>query len=386
MDYRLRPSGAARWAICAASVQMQEQFPETEESDSAREGTACHYVAEQVLRSYVSGNLQLCSDFIDVIAPNGVVIDEAMVEGADLYVMDVLHVCQESGLLQKLQIEQTMQIPRIHASENGGTPDTWVFNPSNLTLDLWDLKYGHGIVEAFECWQEIDYVVGVLDLLQLDDRYITVNMHIVQPRGYHPKGSIRTWTVKGSDLRPYGNTLHHQGALALQPNPPAQTGKQCKNCTALHCCQHAHHAALNAIDVGGSMSVELIPADQLKLHREILKRSSEAIDFRLTSINSQIEALIKQGKSVAGLALDNPLGNLKWKRSDKEIIALGKIMSTKEKPVNLSKPGVITPTQAKKLIDGSVISVYADRPKGKTKIVDSLDTKAASVFSQQKRH
>lgn len=378
MAYRLRPSSAERWAICAASVQMQERFPETEESDSAREGTACHYVAEQVLRSYVSGSMKLCSDFIDQTAPNGVVIDEAMAEGADLYVMDVLRVCQESGLLQSLQIEQTMQIPRIHASENGGTPDAWVFNPSNLTLDLWDLKYGHGIVEAFENWQEINYVVGVLDLLQLDDRHITVNIHIVQPRGYHPKGSIRTWTVKGSDLRPYANTLHHQGALALQTNPPVQTGKHCKHCAALHACKQGHHASLNAIDVGGSMSVELIPADQLKLHREILKRSSEAIDFRLTSINSQIKALIKQGKPVAGLALDNPPGRLKWKRSDKEIIALGKLLGS-----NLSKPGVITPTQAKKLIDESVINVYADHPKGKTKIVESTDTKAASVFSKQ---
>jgi len=254
-----------------------------------------------------------------------------------------------------------------------------LFNNLTYTLDLWDLKYGYGIVEPFENWQEIKYVIGVIDKLGLDDQRLIVNMHIIQPRAFHPKGSIRTWTVKGSDLRPYANILHHQGALALQPNPPVQTGKQCKHCTALHACEQGHHASLNAIEIGGSMSVEEIPADQLKLHREILKRSYEAIDFRLTSINSQIEALIKKGSPVAGLALDNPPGNLKWNRSDAEIIALGGVMGC-----DLSKVKVITPTQAKKLIDESVIKVYADRPNGKTKIVNSTDTKAASVFSQNR--
>jgi len=381
---RLKAHDAARWAWCAASVVMQEMYPQTEKSESSLEGTATHHVSEQVLKNYPK---VLCHDFVDQIAPNGVVIDTAMCDAAEQYVMDVLKVCQADGLLQQIQIEQLVQIPRIHATENAAIPDCWVFNAQARVLDIWEFKYGHGVVEAFENWQMIDGVIGIIDQIGHDDLHIQVNIRIVQPRAYHPDGTIRVWTVMASELRAYANQLHHQGALALAPNPPAKSGKHCKHCSAYFACQTANHAAMNAIDVGTAMSVEIIPADQLALHRNILKRAKAAIDERLNAVDAQIIAMFGQGQLVDGLALDNPIGALHWTKPEPEIKILGQMYGAK-----LVKEKLITPTQAlalrspdkKKLIDEDVINVYATRSKGKTKIVDSTTTRASSVFGKKR--
>lgn len=384
---RLMPYDAGRWVYCAASVVMQEMHPRTERSETSIEGIAVHHVGEQVLLNFRDGSITLCHDFVGETAPNGVVLDDAMCDAADQYVMDVLSVCQEGGLLQQIKVEQLVQIPRVHATENEGVPDCWVFNAQTRVLDIWELKYGFGIVEAFENWQMIDDAIGIIDLLGHDDMHITVNIRVVQPRAYHPDGTIRVWTVKATDLRAYGNMLHHQGALALSENPPAQSGKHCKNCSAYFTCQTADHAAMNAIDVGTAMQVEVIPAGQLKLHREVLKRATDAIKYRLNAVESQIIAMIGNDQPVDGLALDNPPGSLHWTRPDAEIKALGTLFNaelTKEKPITPTQALALRSPDKKKLIDESVIKAYATRSKGKTKIVDSENSKASRVFGNKR--
>jgi len=360
---------------------MQEQFPEPNKTnEAAEEGTAAHWVGEQVLISYTTGdNVLLCSDFIDKQAPNDVMITEEMTEGADMYVMDVLNVCQKGGVLSKLQIEQHVKITEIHPTESEGTPDAWVFDKETNTLHLWDLKYGFVIVEPFENYQLIQYAIGILNQLPpISD--ITVNLTIVQPRPYHADGSVRTHSIKASDLLGlYLDTLRDSAKLALSANPPTKSGSHCKYCSAFHACKTANRSAMNAIDVSNSMQIEVIPPDQLKSQREILVRAQESINGRLNAIDAQIIASIKNNVVIDGLALDNPPGRLAWTKSVDQVISLGQLMD-----VDLSKPGVITPTQAKKLIDESVISMYSKRPPGKTKIVDSTKSKAARVFGNKK--
>lgn len=378
---RLRPSGSHRWVKCPGSIQMQEQFPQLNETNEAAEqGTAAHWVGEQVLTSYTTGgNVLLCSDFIDIHAPNGVMITEEMAEGADVYIMNILNVCQKSGVLSKLQVEQHVKIEPIHPTESGGTPDAWVFCQETNTLHLWDLKFGFVIVEPFENWQLMQYAIGVLYKLPPISG-ITVNLTIVQPRPYHTDGSIRTWSIKASELLGlYLDTLRDSAQLALSPNPPTKSGSHCKYCSAFHACKTANRSAMNAIDVSNSMQVEVIPNDQLKSHRETLIRAQESITGRLNAIDAQIVASIKNNVVIEGLAIDNPPGRLAWDKPIDDIIAFGQLMN-----VDLSKPGVITPTQAKKLIDESVINMYSKRPPGKTKIVDSTKSKASRVFGNKK--
>lgn len=135
---------------------------------------------------------------------------------------------------------------------------------------------------------------------------------------------------------------------------------------------------MNAIEMVETMTVETIPATHLATHRDALMRAKEAIEHRLTGIEAQIMATIKNGTQVDGLSLDNPPGRLKWNKPEQEILALADLMG-----VDIGKRSIITPTQAAKLIDESVINAYSDRPMGKTKIVNSKTTKAALVFGKQ---
>ena len=47
----LSASGASRWMACTPSARLEEQFPDTT-SESAREGTLAHELAELKLRNY----------------------------------------------------------------------------------------------------------------------------------------------------------------------------------------------------------------------------------------------------------------------------------------------------------------------------------------------
>lgn len=354
---------------------MQEQFPESpdSENEAAREGTAAHYVLECMLTDLAPMEAGSITD-------DGVVVTDEMVEAAEVVVNDVISVAGDN--IGAVQAEKHIQIQRVHPSECAGTSDVVVYyNKGAGTLTVWDLKYGYGVVEPFENWQLICYAIGNLDQLTggngIMDQHIRVNMRIIQPRIYHPEGIVREWSVMGSDLRGYANILNERGAEALSPNPPCISGPQCKHCTARADCQSAGRASMNAIDVTNLMAIETIPPQYLATHRSTLLRAKEAIEHRLTGIDAQIMATIQNGTQVDGLALDNPPGRLKWNKPENEILALADLMG-----VDIGKRSLITPTQAIKLIDESVIKAYSDRPTGKAKIVDSKTTKAAMVFGK----
>ena len=203
------------------------QYPD-EETEQSREGTAAHWVGEQVLRSYQTEFVDWCANYIGQAAPNGVIINEEMAEGADLYVKDVLKVCQEGGYLQAMRIEQRVVIPRVHEELNWGTPDCVIFAVDKGKLIIWDFKYGRVAVENRKNWQLIEYAIGALDEITggngLDDQHLQVEMRIVQPRAFHVDGSCRGWTVTGSDLRSYANRLKASADLSMDLNPPTKAG------------------------------------------------------------------------------------------------------------------------------------------------------------------
>jgi len=368
---RLRPSSAERWVPCPGSVVLQEAFPEPtdSENDAAREGTAAHFALESLLtnKPIVPG----------VIAPNGVVITAEMIEGAEQCVLDVISVAGTDPVF----VEQRVTVPRIHDTECAGTPDV-VHVSSGGRITVWDLKFGFGIVEAFENWQLICYALGKLDEITggdgLKDQHMTIEMRIVQPRIYHPDGIVRKWTIEASHLRAHANIMKTSADNALGPNPTTKSGSHCKHCTARANCQTAHHASMNAIDTVSRMTAESIPDEFLATHRATLERAKEAIEHRLTGVDALIISTIQQGSAVEGLALANPLGNLKWNEPDEVILTMAELMGQ-----DLSKKALITPTQAMRKVGESIVKNLATRSPGKTKIVKSEDTVAALVFGKK---
>ena len=121
----LRPSNAGRWVNCAASPRLEELYPDTE-NEYAKEGTAAHWVAAQVL----SGEHTL-DELTDRAAPNGVIVTGEMVEHVQTYI----DVVPQPVIVERL-------LPSGILGVEDGTPDA-------LRVDgrhghIWDFKYGLG--------------------------------------------------------------------------------------------------------------------------------------------------------------------------------------------------------------------------------------------------
>lgn len=350
---RLAPSSAYRWVFCEGSVALEAAYPETEETESAAEGTAAHHAGAEILLGREPGT----------IAPNGAVLTDEMLDGAQMWVDDVRSIGAPAN---ELQVEQRVYMPRIH-EQAYGTPDTWLFVPSTGTVYVWDFKFGHGVVEHFENWQLIAYVCGILDLLGIDgrnDEHIWCDLRVVQPRAYHREGRVRSWRVRASDLRGYFNRLNLAAHAAMRPGAPTRTGSYCLHCNAAAHCETLRKAVTHAADWLGGSAAEELPPQAAGAEMELLEHLATLVKARRTAREADLSARLRRGEGVPGWCLENTTGAKAWKPEDKyKVLGLGSLLG-----LDLAKaPAPITPTQALALakksgVDASVISDYFYNP------------------------
>lgn len=359
---RIAPSSAGLWVYCPGSVQMQERYPESEDSQASKEGDASHWAAEQIL---LEGAV-----VIGQAAPNGVILNDDMINNAGVFTGDILSTMPPSTLC----VESRVEAPSVHA-ESWGSPDCWAYNDKTRTLYIWDYKYGYGLVEAFENWQAINYLAGIIDRLAVPDYRIKVRMTIIQPRAPHPDGSIRRWVFNAEELRPYVNQLHSAAHEALGDDPSIKSGAHCRHCTARHACSAAHRAAMLAVDVTDRAEPHELSDAAIGTQITVLRRAFKAIEYRLTALETQAESKIRAGKVIPGWCLDRgAAGRLAWTKPDGEVLALGGLLG-----IELAKP--MTPTQARGAgLPADIIDAYATRSVGSLKLTKASTTLAAKIF------
>lgn len=376
------PSGGAQLIHCAGSVLMQAQFPDEGDSVASAEGTAMHWWGAEYIDE--SGSRPP----VGAVAPNGVVITQAMADAAGVWIDTVDDICAESGTAAVLNVERRVDIPTVHEL-CFGTPDTDIWVNWSKTLHVIDFKGGFELHEPFEHVQCIEYAEGrILELIRdhvptadlpvLQDFNITVVITIVQPRAHHPMGTVRSWTCRGSDLRSFINRLHYQAEASLQPDPKCTTGPGCTHCRGRHAClalQAKGYAAAEYVNTVTALELEG-PALALEIHT--LENAAAAIKSRLSGLSEQARGAIKTGKAVPGYGLEHGRGSLDWIKPAEEVVAMGDACE-----VDLRKPvAAITPIQARKLLDESVISAYSARTPGKTKLVRIDSSLAKQVFGK----
>ena len=367
----LPPSSAHQWVPCPGSIKMSEGIIE-EESEESRQGTAAHWVAEQMLQGVVIE--------VDTPAPNGILVDEEMIEGGSIY--------RES--LPKLYapyIEQRVAIKYVH-SDNWGTPDLWDYNPVDQVLTVADYKYGHGSVLAYENWQLIDYAIGILEGVTggngLGQSPIVVNFIICQPRCYDGNGAIRTWSVKAEELRAYANQLIASANEALSFNPQCHVGNHCKNCLGRFRCQSLLTTTSYLADYSMSASHGLLTDEALGYELHVLSQAVDIMKFRKNALEAEAEARIKSNSPIPGYSLQQGYGRDSWTQPVEDVIALGDVMG-----VDFRAPPVVkTPTQCKAMlkklaIDGAVINSYHGKQPTSMKIVEDDGSKAKLIFSKE---
>lgn len=370
----LAPSSAHRWRYCPGSVMMEIMAPITDdETEQARTGTAAHWVAAELLMGR--------GQQLPKVAPNGVEIDDEMLEAAAIYVDHVLSIIPAGHPAEFIRIEQPVAIKRVH-EQNSGTPDLSVLIPDALALHIWDFKYGHLNVEAERNWQIADYATGLLDFYtpappppgvswQPSDRRYTINevhFHVVQPRAFgHP--DVKTWVAPASLVRDQlASELRAAALNALSPNATLCPGADhCRDCRARPTCKALQYVVLGLTEM--LFKAIPIPLDPEVMGRELsyLKEGFKLYKALIDGLEQQVESMVRRGQRVPGWALEGTTGRLKWTIPDADVIALASAMG-----YNVAKePTAITPTQAKRLLPDAVIDACSTRPPGGLKLVKS---------------
>lgn len=361
---------------------MSQSFPETEDSESARIGTAAHEVASKYLESYARGAMH--NPKVGDICSNGVVIDDEMLECCELYADDVRAVMIQAGAFAApfLGIEQRLEMPSING-HMFGTSDCFVFDAKNHALYVWDYKHGHDPVEAFENEQLISYAIGAIEYLKkhtpmLAESVATLRivLRIVQPRSFHRDGPIREWDTSTRGIALIVERLAVTAEQNMSGTAPTTSGSHCKYCQARHGCESALNSGAQLYEVAS----QPLPLDMSKRALAVQLAIVMAARQRLKSIEDglmqQVESMIRRGQVVPGFMAQAKLGRESWSTPLDEVFALGDMMG-----IDLRKPTAVTPKQAVKLgIDSAVISAYTAKTISGIEVVQESDKKLRLIF------
>jgi len=369
----LRPSAGERWGpgACPASPTMEALFPEADSVES-REGTAAHHYGASMLQ----GEIVTVGD----LAPNGVPIDQDMIDGGNMLVNEVNRILALCSPSVNIYVEQHLTMHGLIHPKNEGTPDVQIVDYIRHAIYNIDYKYGHRYVEVFRNWQFVDYTAGAVEAICLDKQEFIgwhVENIVVQPR-FYAANPVRRHVYLGWQMWALFEELAHAAELAMSPNPPTKTGPYCRDCNACFACPAKAALDGELMEYSGQCTPHDITPDAAGRELRELTFAIERLTARHTALSAYVEAQVRAGVNVPWWAMDHSEGSEEWAQSVDEVIALGDAFGKDfRKPV-----AVITPTQAKKLgVDGGVISAYSRRKagKGKLKLVDS--STPAKAFS-----
>lgn len=372
---------ANQWMNCNGSVNMQTQFPPLpgETSESRREGIAIHELVQRELEfmKYNGDDYPYYhrESRISTTSTNGVLITTDMVDAAGGAVDDVLKVIKLGGC--RLEVEETVDCSHIHPDLKRIKPDHYVYNSGTLTLDVWDDKFGYRIVEAFENYQLILGVFGILPHVNYD---VTVRMHIFQPFASHSEGISRVWECTLFELRDkYMDLLIENAKRAADGTGLCTPGASCTYCSGRRGCESLQRSIYSALDYHDCAVPAELKGANLACEYNLLTHHIALLTSRLTGIEEQVLYDVSQGEVVPGLGVKQGKGRKRWLKGfdTTEIAVMGDCMG-----VDLRKPLELeTPTESIKLgVDESVINAYSETPNGKMKIVKHDDYKIRKLF------
>jgi len=354
---------------------MRARFPQEHGSSEADEGTAAHWVAwELVMGHDVALHAQ---------APNGLLVTEEMLEGAEL-VADTL--ITRRTVQKDLVIEMTILIASIHA-DMWGTPDLWYFDFQHCRLEIFDYKFGHRFVDEFWNKQGLCYLSGIVDVIcqkygwtygQLEP-VMTVAFTVIQPRCFYRGSSVRTHEFKLSECRPRFNHLANMAEAATIHTPTATVNEHCGDCPGRHACDTLQLSAYTAAEYSSRRGIVELTPSAAALELKILSAALDRLTARVEGLKEVTIANLTAGKHVPYYRAEPGMGRSTWNIPAPQVIAIGSLSG-----INLQKPAeVVTPTQAKKLgVDERIVAQFSFTPKTATRLIPETQTDAARIFGR----
>lgn len=389
----LGASSASRWMACPGSVALSAGCPNTS-SFAADEGTAAHFLGAHCLQSITQRDAwEDAGAFIAVPdegepffvgdmtyePKEGTVrifeVDEEMVLHVQFYLDYVrTRVAEVQG---ELIVEQGFDMSELHP-DFYGTGDAVIV--SDTLIEVVDFKYGVGIsVSAVNNPQIRYYLAGVLDEVTSNDGQV-LRTTIVQPRGFHHLGPIRSEDLTFDELLAW---LHEELIPAAErteePDAPLVIGEHCRFCpagAALKCPKLNNLPEEIMADVPEDAKV--LESWEISEHLE----KCNAVRILEKNLNAVAYARAMGGETVPGLKLIRKRSDRTWKQG-----AVEKLEAEYGEKAYSRK--LLTPPAVEKLPGGkSMVTQLAHKPDaGLTLVLESKEgaavkpPTAAEVFA-----
>jgi hypothetical protein len=375
------PSSAEQWGHCSGQPQAAAENPKPETPQS-REGTAAHWVGSETLES---GGRD-CGVYLGTKAPNGIIIDDKMVDGAQVYVDDVLSVCDMYDARSLLLIEKRVDMPAIdRQGGNWGTFDASLYLPGLNLLFLWDYKHGFSEVSARGNFQLADYAEGLVECYRIIEPTM-LDARVVQPFAFSPGGPVSQWFTPLVDLEPIWDRLASQ-IVESRTNPTLTTGYHCRYCPALGKCSASRGAQYNFIElVRQPYSMDTMTGHDLAVELNILDGGVSVAKKRADAIRDELMHRIQKGDGSTGLVLEATQGREVWDVPHEQVVAVGQQFG-----VDATKPALKTPAQLVAATPAGlrpamseVLKNFKRRNSGSLKLTRAADSKFAAAFQKVK--
>jgi len=380
---RFAPSSAKRWMHCPGSMTLESQYPDSESSVYAREGSAVHLLNEMRLKKALSAQALTNSKGkkIKEIAPllhqmwDGELVDFLDVEITE----EMIDCCQDFVAWVQSQlppgcstanqsvIESEKRLVTDIDPEISGTSDVTI-RDWPLTLHVIDYKHGVGDqVEAVDAPQLAIYALGALAEYGTD--FGTVKMTIYQPRGAGE--TIRTWELPlrkfYADWKTKVTNAHRRCLVEKTTYIP---GSWCKWCMGAHVCPKAKGGFDKMVKVNA-----IVPSAARELSK-VLGLECAVLEY-LNKCKAQAFKLLSQGTSVPGFKLVQTWGREKWSAEKLVIGAMDNGLLDK-----VSERKLKTPKQIRKILGKRYpkeLDKLTTTPNNGAKLVPDTDKRKAIV-------
>ena len=376
-----RPSDAARWLRCSASLRFTKNYP-NRSTEFADEGTVAHW-----LRQYCLDLGFNAYDFIGhTLKLNGRVweIDDDMADHVQTGIDEV----REFGgkMFVEYRVDTTQWVGRDERGRpQGGVVDCAVVGENLVVLS--DLKFGFDAVPAVENEQQMLYALAFYHQVVKHISKATTFMIIIdQPR--NPAGG-GYWTVTVDELERFGQQVIGAAERTEDPNAAFNPCiEACKWCPAANvpgreggCPAHAASAIAHLdftftdLDTDQPLQMpvvaEMTPERLLTLH-ENRKMIEKFLDY--VSVMA-LQHVLQNGATAGKKAVYGRAGNRKWRSPEAaEAFMLERLPSAD--PFNKKMK---SPAQAEKEVGKKyeVPSALVERSEPKPILVPVEDARAA---------
>lgn len=298
----LGASGAERWMNCAGSVALLKELklPESDEPDYRKNGVAAHEALEACLREGLDAWEIVGRVFHDVTA------DVEIADAIQLFIDEVRPLMTSSA---KVFIEFGVDAPDFH-KDFYGTLDFGLVD--GATMYVIDYKHGEGIAVDVEDNPQVKYYA--YGLLRHHPEVEKVVLKIIQPRGFHPQGPVRTWETSADAIRSWAEGELLQAMLRTELDNDLDAGPWCRFCSAKLVCP------LMTSLFGAAMTAD--PKIVVNLGDESLGRSYQyvqAVKFYLTALETETLRRLNLGHVVNGVKLVYKKANRVFKPEAQDI-------------------------------------------------------------------